>query len=127
MNRNILALIDRPESAEACVTAAAALAKDANAGLLLAIDPQDQPYAPLDAHMNRLIDAVLGTGVTPSTMLVNLDDFESFVRAIRCHQVDVVVMQWSDAFCTASDRVAAALGGAQVVCVPVSTRTPQPV
>jgi hypothetical protein len=93
MNDNVLALVDAANTSDASATAATQLACESNADLILAIDPRNEPFSELAARMSRLVDHAVCKGAHTSTILVDLEEPAGIVRAVRTHQVGMVVLE----------------------------------
>lgn len=113
----ILALIDRPVGRDDCAVAAAGLAGQMQADLILAVDPRQETFKNFEPELKHLVGLATDRGVPTSTMLVHLDDAASVVGAIQCNHVDLVVLHDPDAADDVTATVASALNKAEVPIV----------
>lgn len=124
MTHNVLALIDRPSGRDHCAETAARLAGELSAGLILAVDPHDEPFKAFEPELNHLISLAAKRRIPTSTMLVDVGDAASVVRAARCNHVDVVVVEQPEASDTEAARVASALHEADIAVVSTGAKKP---
>ena len=113
----ILALIDRPVGRDDCAIAAAGLAGEMRADLILAVDPRQETFNKFEPELKHLVGLATDRGVPTSTMLVHLDDAASVLGAIRCNHIDLVVIPDSEAADEVTATVASALNKADVPVV----------
>jgi hypothetical protein len=114
MMHKILALIDKPVGRDSCAIAAAGLAGEMQADLILAVDPRQETFKTFEPELKHLVGLATDRGIPTSTMLIRLDDTPSVLGAIQCNHVDLVVIQDPDASDDATVAVASALKSAEV-------------
>jgi hypothetical protein len=115
----VLALIDRPSGGDECAAQAAQLAVERRADLILAVDPHHQAQKSLESELSHLVGVAAKRHAPTSTMLIDVEDTQAVIRAIRCNGVDIVVLERSsDRPDFATARVVDALREADIRVVP---------
>lgn len=119
MMNKVLALIDRASAGDECAAAAAHLAVERNAGLILAVNPHHEPLNTLESELSHLVGLAVKLHVPTSTMLIDVHDERAVVRAVCCNRVDLVVLEQSiGPTDVAKPTVAEALRKADIPVVP---------
>ena len=93
MTHKVLALIERASGGDECAATAAHLAVERNAGLILAVDPHQEPLKTLESELSHLVGIAAKLHVPTSTMLIDMHDAQVVVRAVCCNRVDLVVLE----------------------------------
>src|SRR5437879_5640618 len=95
MARDILVVI-ASRTPDPSVSAAAELAANAQADLIIGFDAANISFTDLSVQMSHCVDLATSRGARTSTMLLNVDDSIAIERTVVNHGIDLVVWDCSD-------------------------------